>query len=374
MMKILYVCDALVQVGGIERILVDKANLLSAMVGYEVMVVTSDQNSHPLVFPFNDAVRYVDLDIRFYQQYRYRFLQRFLVRRRLNRLFRQRLSSVVSEFHPDVVICMRTEPVRSVAASIGHTPLVFESHSSRFVSRFEHDSLFKRLYNDLVNRRVASLSHVVALTHGDAAAWRRIGHHVDVIPNVVHISNGGFQVDPQSRSVAFVGRNAYQKGIDSLFRIWRIVHQRHPDWTLYFYCDFGSEKAHFQKIADNIGGVELHDPSSNILQEYPRHTMLLLPSRYEAFGLVMPEAMSCGLPVVAFDCPYGPATIISDGENGFLVPNNDVAVFADKVCWLIEHPEQRLAMGHAAVRSSRQYTAENIMPRWDRFFRSLVSQ
>ena len=101
--------------------------------------------------------------------------------------------------------------------------------------------------------------------------------------------------------------------------------------------------------------------------------MLLLPSIYEPFGLVLPEAMSCGLPVVAFDCPYGPAEIIADGHDGFLIKNRDINKFAEKVCSLIESPELRKTMGQAGVQSVQRYDASRIMPMWKDLFEHLVS-
>jgi glycosyltransferase involved in cell wall biosynthesis len=88
---------------------------------------------------------------------------------------------------------------------------------------------------------------------------------------------------------------------------------------------------------------------------------------FEPFGLVLPEAMSCGLPVVAFDCPYGPSDIISDGVDGFLVKDRDVDAFADKVCLLIENEALRRQMGQKGIASAQRYRAEAIMPMWERY-------
>ena len=102
--------------------------------------------------------------------------------------------------------------------------------------------------------------------------------------------------------------------------------------------------------------------------------MLLLTSRYEPFGLVMVEAMSCGLPVVAFDCPYGPADIITPGVDGLLVAERSPAAFADAVCSLIEQPDRRLAMGREAVSAARRYRAADIMPRWKQLFSEVYNR
>ena len=102
--------------------------------------------------------------------------------------------------------------------------------------------------------------------------------------------------------------------------------------------------------------------------------MLLLTSLYEPFGLVLPEAMSCGLPVVAFDCPYGPSDIITDGVDGFLIRHRSIEDFADKVCLLIENPELRVKMGKAGIVSSMRYDASKIMPLWKSFFGQFVEK
>ena len=100
--------------------------------------------------------------------------------------------------------------------------------------------------------------------------------------------------------------------------------------------------------------------------------MLLMTSLYEPFGLVLVEAMSCGLPVVAFDCPYGPADIIHDGEDGFLVENRSLEMYSERVCLLMENEMIRLRMGKAAILSSQRYTSERIMCQWNQLFKEMV--
>ena len=74
--------------------------------------------------------------------------------------------------------------------------------------------------------------------------------------------------------------------------------------------------------------------------------------------------MSCGLPVVAFDCPYGPAEIIKDGIDGYLIKKRDVNKFANCICKLIEDSDLRVQMSKSAVQSSLRFSARSIMPYW----------
>ena len=109
-------------------------------------------------------------------------------------------------------------------------------------------------------------------------------------------------------------------------------------------------------------------------REYLQSSLFVLPSRYEGFGLVLIEAMACGLPVVSFDCENGPRNIIRDGQNGFLVQAFDVDAFAERLLTLIRDDELRKKMGAEARQSSRQYQIEDIAMRWKSLFEEVMGK
>ena len=171
----------------------------------------------------------------------------------------------------------------------------------------------------------------------------------------------------------FVGRFSSQKDIQSLLSIWNLVNKKHPNWQLRIYGD-GELKEHYMPIIQGMdANIRVFPPTPDIMEKYLDNSILLLTSLYEPFGLVLPEAMSCGLPVVAFDCPYGPADIITDGVDGFLIKNRDIKAFADRVSQLIESHELRLRMGRAGIASSKRYRSEIIMPQWVALFKQIAS-
>lgn len=84
--------------------------------------------------------------------------------------------------------------------------------------------------------------------------------------------------------------------------------------------------------------------------------------------MVLLEAMSVGLPIVAFECPCGPRDIIKDGFNGLLIKKNDVEDMARGINHLIENKEVRIKMGHNGRKCSVSYSEDNIMRLWYSLF------
>ena len=371
-MKILYVYSAWAIWGGIERVLIDKMNYLADTEGYEIYTLTYDQGTNPIPFPLSSKVIYRDLNVRLYHHYRYHGLKKYYYKYKLQKLLVKRLQSEILEIMPDVIVCPRVDLLSYILKAKGRIPLVYESHSSYKWIAMEKKGLVWFFRQHYYNRLVKKVQMVVSLTEGDALEWRKITNHVSVIPNVVKLNYSGQYSNCQSKSVIFVGRLSLQKDVHSLLRIWSIVHKRFPEWQLHIYGDRGEETESIVHALEQISeNIYLHEPTSQIFDKYLDSSMLLSTSLYEPFGLVLPEAMSCGLPVVAFDCPYGPSEIITDGVDGFLIRNRDLQEFAQKVCLLIENQEMRLQMGRAGIQSARRYEASQILPMWKTLFRQL---
>lgn len=116
---------------------------------------------------------------------------------------------------------------------------------------------------------------------------------------------------------------------------------------------------------------QLNGVTTNIQDEYLASAMYVVTSRYEGLSMAMLEAISCGLPLVAFACPCGPRDIVDDGINGYLVENGNIQQLADKICYVIEHPEERMLMGQQAKNKSEQYKIENVATVWQELFERL---
>lgn len=372
-MRILYVTDALAVWGGIERVLSDKMNYLVREYKYEVYVVTADQGEHPIPFPLDERIHVKDLNIRFHQQYHYYGIKRILKYWQLERLFGNRLKSYILEIKPDVISCIRDGYASTLLGLKVSFPVIFESHAMYRDVVFENSTYLHRYVTFWKRRRLRKLDRLVALTQGDADDWKRVCPHTCVIPNVVHLNKSGNYSRCESKKAIFAGRFDVQKDFGTMLDIWALVQQRHPEWILNVYGN-GELKPDFQRlVGERKLNVIIHPAVPDIMEKYKESSMLLMSSLYEPFGLVLVEAMSCGLPVVAFDCPYGPRDIITDGTDGFLVEDRNIYAFADRVCQLMEDEHLRQRMGQAAILFAQRYNSDAIMPQWDCLFTHLTN-
>ena len=175
------------------------------------------------------------------------------------------------------------------------------------------------------------------------------------------------------KRVIAAGRLVRQKNFASLIRAWKEVHAKHPDWKLDIYGE-GSLKTSLEKLIADLqleGAVCLQGKTQEIFKEMTNSSIFVLSSIYEGFGLVIVEAMSCGLPVVSYACPCGPKDIIEDGKDGFLVEVNDEQTLAARINQLIEDEELRRQMSQAALQKSEKYKMERIIPMWMDLFEKL---
>lgn len=369
-MKILYLFRSLAVYGGIERVLIEKMNILSSIAGMEVYMITTDQGDKLIPYCVNDNVHLEDLHILFYKQYLYNVIKRLWVLKKMVSQYEFMLSKRLDEIKPNVIVCTTADRIQSIIKIKGNIPLVVESHSI-CLRTFEYSNywLVRKIYRRYLLNCLARADVVVALTERDAIEWRKFHRYVKVIPNIVNVYKG--ILEPySSKHVIFVGRFDHQKQVKEAILIWSKVHNEHPDWLLDVYGE-GEQEDEIKLLANRVGGVIIHPPTNAIFDCYLNSSILISTSLFEPFGLVIPEAMSCGLPVVAYDCPYGPASIIRDGLNGYLIDQGNTDDFSKKICFLIEHPHTRIKMGCSAKLTSSNYCSSNIIPKWLSLFNML---
>lgn len=385
-MKIAYLFFSFTRLAGTERILIDKMNYFADNMGYDVTVITYEQGEHPFVFPLSDKVHRKELNTRFFTLYRFNVVKRLWLTLKMRKLFYKRYNQVIAEINPDILICTtyRDFEIKAVANCPSSAIKIVESHTTKSdvllignerIKDSRIQWLIAKFREFFMMKNIARFDCLVALTQSDADAWSKIVTSIS-IPNMVTSYPESILPRPCNKRAISVGRLSVMKGYDMLIDIWSNVHRVFPDWKLYIYGE-GAERDNLVSMIrshDLTGFVEICDATSDIYPMYLNSDIFLMSSRFEGFGLVLIEAMSCGLPCISFNCPNGPSSIIYEGENGYLIPMFDKKLYADRLCDLIGKEELRSLMSNAARETSAQYKPESIMRRWDDFFRKMLDK
>lgn len=378
-MKLLIIHRSFALVGGAERVIIDKANYLSQE-GHQLMLVSYEQGQHPLPYELDANVQYEDLDCRFFTLSKYSVFERMYHFFRLKRKFKRELHNVINIFNPDVVVLASDwqKLINSVVDAAGTIPVIAEFHNAYdYIMRkvgVSENSIKKhtsRWYSMRTLKGLRRCAKMVVLTESDARCWRQHFDNVCVIPNPVTIYPDVVDDIPKDNGrIIFVGRFNYEKRIDRLVMAFSMIADRYPMWHVDIFGE-GNEKQNLLRLIKKMNlenRVIIHEPTREIYDEYKRSEMLVLCSEHEARPLVLVEAMSCGIPCVSLDCPYGPREIITDGVTGLLALDGDIEDLARKIEWMIVHEDERKKMGRNAREDAAKYKMSVIMQDWEQLY------
>ena len=377
-MKIFYIYTALLTKGGADRVLTEKANWLAEN-GYEVGIVTDTQMGRAPVFPLSPKVKLINLDIDFAKEYGHNLLVRTWLYYQLMSTYKKKMKEVLTTENPDIIITTMGRDLDFLTDIYPQGCIIGEAHTTKHFLRNFHlmeqrGFPYKQIagyWRKKMERSVKKLNAIVLLTKEDAESWR------GTTPTYVIPNSLPFEPEQnstlQNKQVIAVGRYNNAKGYEYLIEAWKTVHTKHPDWIVNIYGS-GEQKDDVKGWIEQNGLQEtmlMHEPTDNIMQKYMESSICVVSSRYEGFSMVILESMVCGVPVVSFDCPHGPRNIIHNGEDSILVEHLNTQALAESICQLIEHPEQRKAMGKRAKENIKRFSRENIMKQWTDLFNQL---
>lgn len=373
-MKIIYCIACTCHSGGMERVLTNKANYL-ARHGYEIVVVTTDQRGKQPFFPLEPSIRSIDLGINYDENNGKSFLNKLLHYPVKQALHRKRLKAVLMKERPDVTVSMFNNDAGFIPGIKDGSAKLLEIHFSKFKRlQYGRKGVWKladwwRSKQD--EKTVRKFDRFVVLTEEDKAYWGNLPN-IMVIPNAISGIPAGTALLANKRVIA-VGRYTYQKGFERLVDAWHLLASRFPDWNLVIIGD-GEERPLLEQRIRSYGlerQVTLTRPTQEIGKVYQEASILASSSRYEGLPMVLLEAQAFGLPIVAFQCKCGPKDIVSDGMNGYLVPEGDTAGMAQRLEILMKDEALRKRMGLKAKESALRFNEEVIMKKWMYTFQTL---
>lgn len=381
-MRIVYYLPSLYAPGGLERIITFKANYLAEHFDeYEVYIVTSEQVGQPPYFPLSPKVKHIDLNVPFDWPYDQSFIAKLVKYPFRYQQFKKRFTKLLTELRPDITLStLRRElnfinSIKDGSVKIGEFHVTRHSYGVGSTSEGNPISRYlRKRWADSFLKNLSQLTRLVILTHEEAGNWPELSNKY-VIPNPI-ITPVRYVSDCSSRQVIAAGRYAPQKGFDLLIESWGIVAKKHPDWTLRIYGD-GSLRESLQQQIEHLGIADnciLEHTVPDIADKYSESSIFVLSSRFEGFGMVITEAMACGVPPVSFACPCGPRDIINDGKDGLLAEDGNVKDLANKIVYLIENEEIRKEMGKQALEKSKRYLMDNIAKEWIHLFENVTKK
>ena len=376
--KIVYCTPALYMAGGVERVLTLKANYFADHFGYDITIILTEGEDKPLFYPLSDKVKVVNLNIGFEELWTCSFIKKIFVYLKKQYLFKKLLKQELMRTRPDITVSLLRREINFITSINDGSKKIGELHVNRANYRnFEHGDtnvikdLFARFWMRSLVSKLKRLDKFVVLTEEDYNNWPEL-NNVVVIPDPLTFSSSTYSPLTERRVIA-VGRYVYQKGFDLLLKAWAIVEKECPDWMLTIVGQ--GERLQYETLIDELkidrNNGKLLGPTEQIQDEYLNSSFLVMSSRFEGFGMVLVEAMACGLPVVSFDCPCGPKDIIQDHVDGLLVENGNIEKLAEAIIWMTQHPEQRKVMASKAIDNVQRFKIDKIAEHWKSLFDSL---
>jgi glycosyltransferase involved in cell wall biosynthesis len=374
-LKIVYLTPALYMAGGVERVLTLKANYFAEHFGYDITIILTDGDGKPLFYPLSDKVKVLNLNIGFEELWTCSFVKKIFVYLNKQRLYKKKVEAELMRIRPDITVSLLRREINFISSIKDGSRKIGELHVNRANYRnFEAGdanfikNLFAKYWMHSLVTKLKKLDRFVVLTNEDKQAWPELSN-VIAIPDPLSFVPTQKSELTQKRVIA-VGRYVYQKGFDLLLQAWARAEKLHPDWQLAIFGD--GDRTPYQQQAALLGlspqRCQLNGPTSNIQQEYANSSLFVFSSRFEGFGMVLVEAMACGLPVISFACPCGPKDIVKHGEDGLLVENGNVEALAVALSQLMSNEALRRSMSVAAQGNVQRFGMQQIAERWRAVF------
>ena len=175
----------------------------------------------------------------------------------------------------------------------------------------------------------------------------------------------------REKSVIESGRLVDYKRVDITVKAFAQFRKTHPDYCLKIFGKGPLEDEIQQVINElNIGEcAKLCGFSNNMYEEFSKGGMYVSSSSCEGVSNAMMEALALGIPVIATDCPVGGSRLcINDGEDGLLIPIEDVEALSEAMCKMADNQKFAEQMARNAMKKSETWTVETVWDRWLELF------
>ena len=384
--KILYCIPSLSNSGGMERVLTEKVNYLVSRGEYNIFIVTTEMSDSDIsFFDLNSAINVINLKFNFNEKFNLNIFDKVIETKKLLKKYEEELKNIVLIKKIDICISMGGKELEFLGGLSIPCKKIYECHfekkfKSKFLELQGKNNFFWKLFGKLRDWQhfllASKFDMVVVLSDGAAKDWAKLSNQVLIVANPSPIPlNMDLKINLSNKRIISIGNLITVKGYDLLISAWALIAPRYPEWSLDI---FGKGELHddLQNQVDCLmltNSIRLVGTTKDIKSELEKSSFYVMSSRSEALPMVLIESITCGLPIVAFDCETGPREIIQDNDCGILVENGNVEKLAFNIERMILDTELRKEMSIRALEKSKKYELTHIMEKWEKIFQDLVS-
>lgn len=344
--------------GGTERVATQIANGLNAR-GHEVFFLSYSGGNTSYYFLDNNIKLY-SLGLENFTDF---FSRKIMPYKRLIKFLKEKETDIIIDI--DVLLSLYTLPIKSVTGVK--------------VISWEHFNLLEnKVKTRVLARRLATLlsDSVVTLNKSDRENYLNITpsrkrKNIKYIYNPA-VSQSQVKTTLENKQVIAVGRLTYQKNFERLLKVWKEVVDSNVDWKLVIVGD-GEEKSKLENIImeSNVENVSILGFRDDIEELYEQSSIMVMTSRFEGLPMVLLEGQKKGLPIIAFDCPTGPAEIVVNDRNGYLIDYNNDREFINKLNGLMDNKQKLKEFSDNAINDADRFNLDTIIDRWVELLNSL---
>lgn len=354
-MKLLIYMDSIAPAGGIERVVSKHIGFFSKK--STVTLLTKDRKDSFYDLPSNIELESLNINFSFNMKNK---TQR--IYQTIKQIITTKTRLKKHNFNYDFIYCTHIRNLLELYISgIDLGKVIVTEHGSYYG--------YNKIYKNLKKILYPKCKYIISPTTTDYEIYKSQNCNALYIPNPLSFYNNKFST-LDNKTIINIGRLTSDKRQDLLLKIWSAVSVKHSDWKLKIVGRGELKQELIQTINDYglMNSVEIIEPIKDVESLFLNSSIFTFTSKHEGFGMVLAEAMACGVPCISFDIPSGPSDIIENNIDGFLIKNNDILKYIETLDFLMSDTDKRAIMGKKAQESVKKFLDYKIEKKWNDLF------
>ena len=290
-------------------------------------------------------------------------IKELLISAKILLLKKYKMISYIKNCDSDIIISTRLE----------HNQILSEYADERTLKIATEHNYYSKKYSKKVANSCSDIDYFVVSTDSQKNYYENLfkGTNVKIVKICFGLDNNFTeQSSLNNYQLIAVGRLSREKGFDDLINIFKIIYEKNKKFSLKIIGSGDQEKnlkTQTKKLQLDKSIEFLGDRSSQFVKnEMLKSSMYLMTSLIESFGIVLIEAMSCGVPCIIFDDAKGALEIIKDDYNGYVISDRNYHDYANKIIELFENRAKLLKIGENCKLYSKKYNIKNVEIEWEK--------